>query len=46
MSYALAGERVFQNFWGISSEDFYPQFACWRARGFPLEESGKECVNR
>ncbi len=39
-----AMERVFQEFWGINSENFYRQFACWRDRGFPIAEAGKECV--
>ena len=40
----LAGERAFREFWGITSEEFYRQFACWRDRGFPIAEVGKECV--
>ena len=41
----LAGERAFREFWGINSDEFYRQFACWRDRGFPLAEVGKECVS-
>ena len=41
----LAYERAFREFWGISSDEFYRQFACWRDRGFPLAEAGKECVS-
>ena len=40
----LAGERAFREFWGITSEEFYRQFACWREQGFPIAEVGKECV--
>ncbi len=40
----LAGERAFRAFWGLTSEEFYRQFACWRDRGFPIAEVGKECV--
>ena len=39
-----AGERAFREFWGITSEEFYRQFACWREQGFPIAEVGKECV--
>ena len=41
----LAAERAFREFWGMSTEEFYRQFACWRDRGFPLAEVGKECVS-
>jgi len=40
----LAGERAFREFWGITSEEFYRQFACWREQGFPIAEVGEECV--
>lgn len=42
--YERAGERAFQEFWGISTDEFYRQFACWRERGFPLAEVGEECA--
>ncbi len=41
---ARAGEQVFRQFWGIGTEEFYAHFACWRARGFPYPESGRECI--
>ena len=39
-----AGERAFGEFWGITTEEFYRQFACWRERGFPIAEVGEECA--
>ncbi len=39
-----AGERAFREFWGITSEEFYRQFACWREQGFPITEVGEECA--
>lgn len=43
--FAEAGERAFRAFWGISSDEFYGHFACWRSRGYPLAEVGEECVS-
>ena len=44
LQFDRAGERAFREFWGMSTDEFYRQFACWRDRGFPVAEVGNECV--
>ncbi len=43
---AAVGERSFSEFWGLPMDEFYEHFACWRARGFPVEEAGNPCLAR